>query len=139
MIKLRLTRHGSKNRPYYHIVAADARAPRDGKYLERVGAYNPMLARDHEDRVKLKEDRIKYWLEKGAQPTDRVARFLGEAGIISKFVIRETPKKSAPGEKAQERLREQEEAKAAKAEEAKAAAEEAKAAKEAPAEEKAEA
>jgi len=119
MIKLRLSRHGAKNRPYYHIVAADARAPRDGKYLERVGSYNPMLPRDNKDRVILKEDRIKDWLGKGAQPTDRVARMLGEAGLISKYVISETPKKSAPGEKAQERLREKEEAKAAKAEEAK--------------------
>lgn len=139
MIKLRLARHGARKRPYYHIVAADARAPRDGKYLERVGSYNPMLPRDHADRIKLDEELIKKWLGKGAQPTERVARFLGEAGIIAKYVIRETPKKSAPGEKAQERLREAEEAKAAKEEEAKAAAEEAKAAAEAPAEEKAEA
>lgn len=135
MIKLRLARHGAKNRPYYHIVAADARAPRDGKYLERVGSYNPMLPRDHEDRVKLNEDAIKAWLGKGAQPTDRVARMLGEAGLIAKYVIRETPKKSAPGEKAQERLREAEEAKAAKEEAAKEAAEAAKAEAEAPKEE----
>ncbi len=123
MIKLRLARHGAKKRPYYHIVAADARSPRDGKYLERVGSYNPMLPQGHEDRIKLNEDLIKSWLAKGAQPTDRVARFLGEAGLIAKYVVRETPKQSAPGEKAQERLREKEEAKAAAAEEAKAAAE----------------
>lgn len=120
MISMRLARHGTKKRPYYHIVVADARAPRDGKYLERVGSYNPMLPRDHADRIKLIEERVKYWLGVGAQPTDRVARFLADAKLGAKYEQRATPKKSAPRAKAQERMKLEAEA-AAKAAEAAAA------------------
>lgn len=124
-VKLRLTRGGSKRRPYYHIVAADERAPRDGRYIERVGAYNPMLPKDSEDRVQLNEERIKYWLGVGAQPTDRVLRFLDVAGIIERKA-RNNPNKAKLGKKAQERLDEklaaEEEAKAAAAQSAEEAA-----------------
>jgi small subunit ribosomal protein S16 len=124
-LKIRLARAGSKKRPYYHIVLADVRSPRDGRFLEELGSWNPMLAKDA-DRVVLNEDRIKHWLEKGAQPTDRVLRFLDQAGI-AKRPERSNLKKGEPGKKAQERL-----AAARKAEEdAKAAA---AAAAEAPAE-----
>ena len=137
-LKLRLSRGGAKKRPYYRIVVADSRMPRDGRYIERVGTYNPMLPREHPDRIKLDGDRIKHWLGVGAKPSDRVARFLGQAEIIPMPEIRETPKKSAPRAKTQERMREAEEAAKAKAEaeaaEAEAATEEA-AAEEAPAEE----
>lgn len=129
-IALRLSRGGSKKRPYYRIVAADSRRARDGKYLEQLGIYNPLLAKDDEGRVKLKEDRIKYWLSVGAQPSDRVLRFLDAAGIMER-APRNNPQKGEPGEKAKERIEE----KAAKAEAAveaeKAAVEEAKAAAEA--------
>ncbi|MEW7009691.1 MULTISPECIES: 30S ribosomal protein S16 [unclassified Lentilitoribacter] len=136
--KLRLARGGSKKRPYYHIVVADVRSPRDGRFIEQVGHWNPMLGKDDENRVGLKEDRIKHWLGQGAQPTDRVLRFLSEAGILER-APRNNPNKAKLGTKAQERLDEA----AAKAEEAaeaaKAAEEEAKAAAaaaaEAPAEE----
>ena len=122
MISMRLARHGAKKRPYYYIVVADARAPRDGKYLEKIGSYNPMLPRDSGTRVKLVEDRVKYWLGVGAQPTDRVARFLADAKLGPKFEQRTTPKKSAPRAKAQERMKIEAEA-AAKAAEAAASAE----------------
>lgn len=124
-LKIRLARGGSKKRPYYHIVLSDVRSPRDGRFLEELGSWNPMLAKDA-DRVVLNEERIKHWLEKGAQPTDRVLRFLDQAGI-AKRPERSNLKKGEPGKKAQERL-----AAARKAEEdAKAAA---AAAAEAPAE-----
>lgn len=123
-VKIRLARGGAKKRPFYRIVVADARAPRDGNYIERVGSYNPMLPQDAENRILLNEERLKYWLSTGAQPTDRVARFLGEAGLMEKFKWNETPKKSTPKAKAQERLREKEE-KAREAAEAAAAAAEA--------------
>ncbi len=133
-ISLRLSRGGAKKRPYYRIVAADSRAPRDGKYLEQVGVYNPLLAKDDENRVKLIEDRIRYWLGVGAQPSDRVLRFLDAAGILER-TARNNPNKAKPGEKATERAEEKAE-KAKEAEEAaKAAEEEAKAAAAAPAEE----
>ncbi len=137
-IALRLSRGGAKKRPYYRIVAADSRAPRDGKYLEQIGIYNPLLAKDDENRVKLIEDRIRYWLSVGAQPSDRVLRFLDAAGIMER-AARNNPNKAKPGEKATERAEERAE-KAKAADDAKAAAEEeAKAAeaaaKEAPAEE----
>lgn len=105
-VTLRMTRQGAKKHPFYHIVAADSRAPRDGHYLERVGTYNPMLARDHADRVKLNEERIKYWLGVGAQPSDRVSRFLADAKLIAAHTWTETPQKSAPKKKAQERAKE---------------------------------
>ena len=121
MISMRLTRHGAKKRPYYHIVVADARCPRDGKYLEKVGSYNPMLPRDNAERVKFLEERVKYWLGVGAQPTERVARFLAAANLAPAFKQSNTPKKSAPRAKAQERMK-MEAAAAAKAAEAAAAA-----------------
>ena len=121
MISMRLTRHGAKKRPYYHIVVADARCPRDGKYLEKVGSYNPMLPRDNAERVKFLEERVKYWLGVGAQPTERVARFLAAANLGPAFKQSNTPKKSAPRAKAQERIK-MEAAAAAKAAEAAAAA-----------------
>ena len=133
-IALRLSRGGAKKRPYYRIVAADSRAPRDGKYLEQIGTYNPLLAKDDEKRVTLNEDRARYWLGVGAQPSDRVLRFLDGAGILER-APRNNPQKAEPGEKAKERAEEKAE-KAKEAEEAaKAAEEEAKAAAEAPAEE----
>ena len=84
VVKLRLARGGAKKRPYYYIVAATNTAPRDGRYIERIGSYNPMLAKDHADRVKLDEERCKHWLSVGAQPTDRVARFLDKAGLMKR-------------------------------------------------------
>ena len=136
-LKLRLSRGGAKKRPYYRIVVADSRMPRDGRFIERVGTYNPMLPQEHPERIKLNDERIKHWLGVGAKPSDRVARFLGQAEIIPLPEIRETPKKSAPRAKAQERIREAEEAAKAAAEAAaqteEAAVEEPKA-EEAPAE-----
>jgi len=138
-IKLRLARGGSKKRPFYRIVAADSRMPRDGRFIEAIGAWNPMLPKDGEaKRVTLNEERIKHWLEVGAQPTDRVMRFLDEAGL-AKREARNNPNKAKPGKAAQERVA----MKAQKEEEAKAAAEAAEeekkaaaaAAAEAPAEE----
>lgn len=119
-IALRLSRGGAKKRPYYRIVAADSRSPRDGKYLEQIGTYNPLLAKDDENRVKLNEDRAKYWLGVGAQPSDRVARFLDAAGIQEREA-RNNPQKGEPGEKAKERAEE----KAEKQREAEEAAKEA--------------
>ncbi|WP_336055185.1 30S ribosomal protein S16 [Nitratireductor sp. CH_MIT9313-5] len=129
-LKIRLARAGSKKRPYYHLVVADVRAPRDGRFIEQVGSWNPMLPKDGE-RVKLNEERIKHWLENGALPTDRVLRFLADAGLAER-PERSNPNKAKPGKKAQERI---DAAKQAE-EEAKAAAAEAEAAaNEAPAEE----
>ena len=133
-IALRLSRGGAKKRPYYRIVAADSRSPRDGKYLEQIGTYNPLLSKDSPERVKLNEDRAKYWLGVGAKPSDRVLRFLDAAGIMER-PARNNPNKAKPGEKAVERAEEKAE-KLKEAEEAAAAAEEeAKAAAEAPVEE----
>ncbi len=109
-LKIRLARGGAKKRPYYSIVVADARSPRDGRFIEKLGTYNPMLDRDAADRVTLKEERIRHWLGVGAQPTDRVARFLGDAGLVAKPAVVETPVKSAPKAKAQERAKAAEEA-----------------------------
>ena len=102
-LKIRLARAGAKKRPYYHIVVADSRSPRDGRFLEKVGSYNPMLPADHADRVRLQDERIRHWLGHGALATDRVARFLGRAGLAPMPEIREQPQKSAPKKKAQER------------------------------------
>ena len=121
-IAIRLSRGGAKKRPYYRIVAADSRKPRDGKYLEQIGTYNPLLAKDDDKRVQLNEDRARYWLGVGAQPSDRVARFLDAAGIRER-AARSNPNKAEPGEKAKERA-EEKAAKLAEAEEAKKAAEE---------------
>ncbi len=119
-LKIRLARGGSKKRPYYHVVVADARAPRDGRFLEKLGSWNPMLAKGDEKRVELNVERIQEWIAKGAQPTDRVLRFLAEAGVAEREA-RSNPDKAKPGKKAQERAAE----KAQKAEDAKAAATEA--------------
>lgn len=135
-VSIRLSRGGAKKRPYYRIVVADSRASRDGKYLEQIGTYNPLLPKDSGERVKLNEDRARYWIGVGAQATDRVARFLDAAGVKER-PARNNPKKAEPGEKAKERAEERA-TKAAEAEEAaKAAEEEAKAAAAAPAAEEA--
>ena len=137
-VSIRLSRGGAKKRPYYKIVVADARTGRDGKVLERIGSYNPMLPKDSEERVKLDADRARHWLSVGAQPTDRVARFLDAAGVKER-AQRTNPKKGEPGEKAKERAEERatSDAEAAEAAEAAAAAaaeaEAAPAAEEAPA------
>jgi len=132
---IRLARGGAKKRPYYRIVVADTRSPRDGRYIERVGSYNPMLPKDDEKRVILTEDRVKHWLSEGAKPSDRVARFLEAAGILE-AKKRSNPNKAKPGQKALEREEERKEKAAAAAEAAKEAAE--APAEEAPAEEAAE-
>ena len=109
-MKIRLARGGSKKRPHYSIVAADSRMPRDGRFIEKLGTYNPRLRKDSEDRVKMNVERIQYWISHGAQPTDRVARMLEAAGAREK-AVRNNPKKGTPGKQAMERA----EAKAAKA------------------------
>jgi small subunit ribosomal protein S16 len=119
-LAMRLSRGGSKKRPYYKIVVADARAPRDGKFIERIGSFNPLLAKDDANRVVLDADRAKHWLTAGAQPSDRVARFLDAAGVKER-AAKNNPKKGEPGQKAKDRA-EDKAAKLAEAEEAKAAA-----------------
>ena len=123
-VAIRLSRGGAKKRPYYRIVVADSRASRDGKYLEQIGTYNPLLAKDDENRVRLVEDRVRYWIGVGAQPTDRVARMLDKAGIKERAATN-NPQKAEPGKKAKERAEE-------KAEKAREAAEAAAAASAAP-------
>ena len=130
---IRLSRGGSKKRPYYRIVVADSRSPRDGKFIERIGSYNPLLAKTDEKRIVLDAERAKYWVDQGAQPTDRVARFLDAAGVKER-AARNNPNKAKPGAKATERA-EDKAAKIAEAEEAKVAAAAAAAAAPAPAEE----
>jgi len=130
-LKIRLARGGAKKRPYYRIVVAEASTPRDGRFVEKVGAYNPMVAQDRAGRIVLNEDRIRYWLSVGAQPTDRVALFLGQAQIIPAPERSITPQKSAPKKKAQERLKAEASAAEAKIAAAAKAAEEARAAAEA--------
>ncbi|MGX9351475.1 30S ribosomal protein S16 [Shimia sp. W99] len=109
-MKIRLARGGSKKRPFYRVVAADSRMPRDGRFIEKLGTYNPLLPKDSEERVKLDMERVQYWLDQGAQPTDRVARFLEASGTLTK-TERNNPKKGEPGQKAKDRAEE----KAAKA------------------------
>src|SRR5688500_10371891 len=104
-VAIRLSRGGAKKRPYYKIVVADTRNARDGKFIERVGSYNPLLARDNPERVKLDIDRVRHWLSVGARPSDRVHRFLDAAGILER-PARLNPKKGGPGEKAKERAEE---------------------------------
>ena len=104
-LKIRLARAGAKKRPYYHIVIADSRSPRDGRFIEKVGSYNPMLPAEHAERIRLQDERIKHWLSEGALATDRVARFLGNAGLMAKPAYAEQPKQSAPKKKAQERAK----------------------------------
>lgn len=131
---IRLSRGGSKKRPYYKIVVTDARAPRDGRFIERIGSYNPLLAKGDENRVIIDVERAKHWVSVGAQPTDRVARFLDVAGVKER-PARSNPNKAEPGQKAKDRA-EDKATKLAEAEEAKKAAEEAaKEAAKAPAEE----
>ncbi|MBM3732492.1 MAG: 30S ribosomal protein S16 [Acidimicrobiia bacterium] len=120
-LTIRMSRAGAKKRPFFHIVVADSRFPRDGRFIERLGSYNPMLPKDTKERVVLKLERIKHWLGLGARPSERIQRFLFEAGVGEKPAIRVQPKKSAPRAKTQERLK-------AAAEAAKAAAAEAPAA-----------
>lgn len=142
-LKIRLARSGTKKRPYYRIVVADSRMPRDGRFIERLGSYNPMVPKDHPERTTLKEDRIKHWLGFGARPSDRVARMLANAGLVEKPVYRDQTKQDKPKAKTLERQREkaekvaaaEEAAKEAEAAAATAAAEAAAAAAEAPAEE----
>ena len=110
-LKIRLSRAGSKKRPVYRVVVADSRSPRDGKFIEKVGLYNPLLQKDNKDRVQLNSESIKEWIEKGAKPTDKVAKFLGEAGIIPMPALANNPKKALPKKKAQERLAAAEESK----------------------------
>ena len=135
-VSIRLSRGGAKKRPYYRIVVANATAPRDGAYLEKIGTYNPMLAKDDEKRVILDAERAKHWISVGAQPTDRVARFLDAAGVLERKASN-NPKKAEPGEKAKERAEERASKAAAAAEAAAEAAKpkEAPVAEEAPAEE----
>jgi len=118
--KIRLARGGSKKRPFYSIVVADVRAPRDGRFIEKVGTYNPLLKKDDPNRVQYKEDRVKHWLSVGATPTDRVARFLSVGGLVE-WKAGNNPNKGKPGQKALERIEAQKEA----AEAAKADAEDA--------------
>ena len=132
-LKIRLARGGAKKRPFYRIVVAEASAPRDGRYVERVGTYNPMVPKEHEQRLTLNSERITFWLGQGAKPTDRVHKMLAAAGLAEAPVIRDQPKKSAPGKKRAERETEAASAVAAAAESAAAesAAAEAAAAEEA--------
>ena len=131
-VSIRLARGGAKKRPYYKIIVTDARNSRDGKFIERIGSYNPLLAKDNPERVKLDADRARHWLSVGAQPSDRVARFLDAAGVKER-AARNNPKKAEPGEKAMERAEERA-SREAEAAEAAAAAEAAPAVEEAPAE-----
>ncbi len=128
-LKLRLARAGTKKRPFYHIVVADARSPRDGRFIEKLGTFNPLLAKDAENRVVLDTERAKHWVSVGAQPTDRVLRFLDAAGLVKRDA-RNNPDKGKPGEKAVARADERA-AKAAAIEEAKNAPKEAPAAEDA--------
>ena len=123
-MKIRLARGGSKKRPFYSIVASDSRMPRDGRFIEKLGTYNPLLPKDSEDRVKMDLERVQYWLGQGAQPTDRVSRMLEAAGVLEKKE-RNNPKKAVPGKKAQDRAEEKAAKVAAAAEAAAAPAEEA--------------
>ena len=120
MLKIRMSRGGAKKRPFYKIVVADSRRPRDGKFIEKVGFFNPLLPKDKTERLSLDLERIKYWLSQGAQPSERIARFLGEANVIPMPKQRNNPIKALPKKKAQEKLKKIEEAK--KAAEAAAAA-----------------
>jgi len=115
-LKIRLARGGAKKRPFYRIVVAQATSPRDGRFVERVGSYNPQLPHEHADRVVLNKERLQYWISVGAQPTDRVAKFLGNAGLAEKPAQRNNPLKAAPKKKAQERAKQEAEARTQAAE-----------------------
>ena len=118
MLAIRMTRHGAKKRPFFHIVVADARSPRDGRFIEKLGTYNPLLPREHAQRVTMDKERIAHWLKVGARPSDRVAKFLAEAELMKPRERRDQTKKNQPRAKTQERLKA-----AASAEAAPAAAE----------------
>jgi len=133
MLKIRMSRGGAKKRPFYKIVIADSRRPRDGKFIEKVGFFNPLLPKDKKERLNLDTDRIKYWLSQGAQPSDRVARFLGQENIIPMPAQKNNPIKAKPKKKAQEKLKAAEEAKKAAEAAAAAPAAESPAAEETPA------
>jgi len=133
--KIRLARGGSKKRPFYRIVIADERAPRDGNFIEKIGNFNPMVPKDHKERVVISKERAEHWLKVGAQPSDRVQRILADLGMMEAPKITEKTKKHLPKAKAQERIKAKEEAALKVEEEAKAAAEAAKAEAEKPAEE----
>jgi len=133
--KIRLARGGSKKRPFYRIVIADERAPRDGNFIEKIGNFNPMVPKDHKERVVISKERAEHWLKVGAQPTDRVQRILSDLGMMEAPKITEKTKKHLPKAKAQERIKAKEEAALKAEEDAKAAAEAAKAETEKPAEE----
>lgn len=105
MLKIRMARAGTRNAPFYHIVVADARKPRDGSFLEKLGTYNPLLPREDANRVTLKGDRIKHWLSKGAQASDRVAIFIGKAGLAPMPARKNSPEKSQPKAKMKERAK----------------------------------
>ncbi|MBO4285517.1 MAG: 30S ribosomal protein S16 [Alphaproteobacteria bacterium] len=126
-VRIRLSRGGSKKRPFYRIVAADQRAPRDGRFIEKLGTYNPLLPKDHEQRLVVDVEKVSAWLQKGAQPTERLQKLFANLGLCSAPVLREQPKKSAPRAKTLERLKEKEEKAKAAAEALKAAEEAAKA------------
>ena len=120
-LKIRMSRGGAKKRPFYSIVVADSRSPRDGRFIEKVGTYNPMVDKTHAERLTMNTERVKHWLDRGATPTDRIARFLGDAGVRPKPSYNETPKKSSPKAKAQERAKAAADAAAAASGEAAAA------------------
>ncbi len=133
-LKIRLARGGSKKHPFYRIVVAEASSPRDGRFVERLGSYDPMVPKDHENRVSLKDERIKFWMSKGAKPTLRVHKILAAAGLLDAPIIREQPIKAAPGKKRLERENEAKEAAEAPAEAPTEAPAEEAPAEEAPAE-----
>ena len=120
--KIRLARGGTKKRPFYRIVIADERAPRDGNFIEKVGNFNPMLPKDHKERLIFSKERVEYWLKVGAQPTERVQKFLAEHGLVDAPKVTEKTKQHLPKAKAQERMKQKEEASKKAEEEAKAAA-----------------
>ena len=122
-VRIRLSRGGSKKRPFYRIVAADSRAPRDGRFIEKLGTYNPLLPQDHEQRLVVNAERVKYWLGIGALPTERLAKLFSNLGLTKAPAMREQPKKSAPKAKAVERMKAKEEAAKAAVEAASAASE----------------
>ena len=105
MLAIRMTRHGTKKRPFYHIVVADSRSPRDGRFIEKLGTYNPLLPREHETRLTMDKERIAHWLKVGARPSDRVAKFLAQAELMKPRERREQTKKNQPRAKTQERMK----------------------------------
>ena len=125
MLAIRMTRHGTKKRPFYHIVVADSRSPRDGRFIEKLGTYNPLLPREHEQRLTMEKERIAHWLKVGARPSDRVAKFLSQAELMKPRERRDQTKKNQPRAKAQERMKAEAAASAAAAPAAEAPAAEA--------------